>query len=254
MKTKALVRFLYANVPGLATLRFGAMDLSAAYIHKPEYKGTATLAIGNGLIVDVGANRGQSIAAFKRFAPASTLIAFEPDPRSAARLKSRYRSDTTVTIEHGALGAKAGILTLFVPSYGAWDCDGMAATDRETATEWLKDSGRMLHYDETKLTVREHQVTCSTLDSYQLAPALIKLHAQGAEHDILQGALQTIKRHGPAVMCAFASPSLSQFFADLGYQPFIYQRYRFSPGIAQRPITFTWYLAEHHIHSLSNDS
>ena len=106
MKTKSLVRFLYANVPGLAALRFGAMDLSASYIHKPEYKGTALLPIGNGLIVDVGANRGQSIAAFKRFAPASTLIAFEPDPRSADRLKTRYRSDTTVTIEQSALGAR----------------------------------------------------------------------------------------------------------------------------------------------------
>ncbi len=87
----------------------------------------------------------------------------------------------------------------------------MAATDRKTATEWLKDSGRMLRYDETKLIVREYQVTCRTLNSYQLLdPVLIKLHAQGAEPDILQGALQTIKQHRPAVMCAFISPGISR--------------------------------------------
>jgi FkbM family methyltransferase len=253
MNTKALVRFLYANIPGLAGMRFAAMDLSASYIHKPEYKGTAMLGIGNGLIVDVGANRGQSIAAFKRFAPASTIIAFEPDPRSAARLVTRYRSDKTVKIEHSALGDKADTLTLFVPSYGTWDCDGMAATDRETATEWLKDPGRMFRYDETKLTVREYPVVCRTLDSYELAPVLIKLHAQGAEPDILRGSRQTIRDHGPAVICAFPSSSVTQFFADLGYGPFIYRHGRFSAGIAQRPITFTWYFADRHIRSLPID-
>ena len=133
----------------------------------------------------------------------------------------------------------------------------MAATDRKTATEWLKNSGRMLRYDETKLIVREYQVTCRTLSiPYQLDPVLIKLHAQGAEPDILQGALQTIKQHRPAVMCAFAfAPDLSRFFADFGYQPLIIRVLASPAGIAQRPITFfTWYLTDHHIASLVHNS
>ena len=253
MNAKALVRFLYANVPGLAALRFAAMDLSASYIHKPEYKGAAKLPIGNGMIVDIGANRGQSIAALKKFAPDATIVAFEPDPRSAARLSTRYQHDKTVTIEHRALGSKAGTLTLFVPSYGAWDCDGMAATDKETATEWLRDPGRMLRYDEAKLKVREYPVECRTLDSYGFAPILIKLHAQGAEPEILRGSWQTLRQHGPAIMCAFSPPAVSEFFANLGYRPFVYQSEsnRFSAGIAQRPVTFTWYFTDHHIRSLS---
>jgi FkbM family methyltransferase len=130
-------------------------------------------------MVDVGANRGQSIPAFKNLAPESNIVALEPEPKSAERLALRYRRDPTVTIHGCALGERATTVTFFVPTYGRWDCDGMSAIGRKAATEWLRDPGRMLLFNEAKLTVKEHQIECRTLDSYKLAPLLIKLHAQG---------------------------------------------------------------------------
>lgn len=250
MNAKALARFLYANVPGVAAVRFAAKDILASRVAKPEYSGVRWLSIGSGLIVDVGANRGQSIAAFKRLARAANIVAFEPEPVSARRLATRYSSDDTVTVHACALGMQSGRMTFFIPSYGRWNCDGMAATDRKTATEWLADSGRMYRFNERKLSVAEHVVDCGTLNSYGLSPLLIKLHTQGAELEILKGAIQTIRQHRPALMCAFPGAAVSEFLGSLAYRPYVYDHDCFTPGIAIQPVTFTWYLTEDHMQHL----
>jgi FkbM family methyltransferase len=247
ISAKALARFLYASIPGLAVVRFAAKDLAAPYFAKPEFQGVSQLAIGSGLIVDIGANRGQSIEAFKRLAPASRIVAFEPEPRCAARLESRYRRDPRVTAHGCALGAESGQLTFFVPKYGQWDCDGMSATNYKDATEWLRDPGRMLTFNEAKLSVKEHAVACRTLDSFGLAPRLVKLHAQGAEFDILKGSQMTIEQHRPALMLAFATTTVDTLLGGWHYRPYDYRNGYFAAGIAPRPRTFTWYLTDDHV-------
>jgi FkbM family methyltransferase len=254
MKLKPLARFCYAHIPALAAARFAAMDLTASYFMKPEYQGTLLLSIGDGLIIDVGANRGQSIGAFRKLAPRSNIVAFEPDPRSAERLIERYQADDSVSVQSYALGAESGMITFFVPTYGRWDCDGMAATNRAEATEWLRNPGRMYRFDETKLTLHEYPIECRTLDSYDMSPRLIKLHAQGAELAILEGASRTIRQHVPALMCAFPTTEITELLAGWGYQPHTYSKGRFTPGIAARPVTFTWYLMEDQAKQLSAGS
>jgi FkbM family methyltransferase len=251
MNFKALARYFYARTPGLAAVRFVTMDLASPYFVKPEYRGVVALSVAKGLMVDVGANRGQSIAAFKNLAPESNIVAFEPEPKSAERLALRYRRDPTVTIHGCALGERATTVTFFVPTYGRWDCDGMSATDRNAATEWLRDPGRMLLFNEAKLTVKEHRIECRTLDSYKLAPLLIKLHAQGDEFAILKGSKQTIRQYKPALMCAFPSVAVTELLSDWGYRPCAYYNGRFVPGIAKRPATFTWYLTKNHARQVS---
>jgi FkbM family methyltransferase len=203
------------------------------------------------LIVDVGANRGQSIAAFRKFAPDCHIVAFEPEPRSAARLTSQFRRDHTITIHDCALGQQSGVATFFIPTYGRWNCDGMSATDRQEATQWLRDPNRMLLFNEAKLTITEHPIECRTLDSYDFTPRLIKLHAQGAELAILRGSKHTISHWKPALMCAFPSAAVTDLLAGWGYRPHVYKSRRFSPGIAKHPVTFTWYLTEEHGRQLS---
>ncbi|MFB6420737.1 MULTISPECIES: FkbM family methyltransferase [Bradyrhizobium] len=246
MNLKPFARFAYANIPGVAVARFAFKDAAASYLPKPEYGGAAWTARADGLIIDIGANRGQSIRAFKKFRPQSSIVAFEPEPLSADRLKLRFAGDRSVSVLPYALGAKPGTIIIFVPSYGRWACDGMAATSREAATEWLSDSGRMYRFDQSKLTVSEHGIECRTLDSFAMAPSLIKVHAQGAELDILQGSERTLRQYQPALMCAFASDEISRFVSNIGYRPYVFHNGRFATGLAPRSITFTWYLTEDH--------
>jgi FkbM family methyltransferase len=247
MNSKALARFIYANVPGVASVRFAAKDLLAAHLRKPEFDGIAGLSISRGIIVDVGANRGQSVAAFRRLAPACPVVAFEPEPLSSSRLKERYRGDSHVTVHNSALGNANGTIKIFQPHYGLWDCDGMASTDRDTAIDWLSDKGRMLGFDESKLTLAEHDVVCDRLDSYGIVPALIKLHAQGAEPEILEGAEDTIRRHTPPVICAFPTERVMEIMRNWDYHPYAYRDGRFEPGRAGSEATFTWFLTTNHV-------
>lgn len=209
------------------------------------------MSIGSGMIVDIGANRGQSIQAFRHLAPASRIVAFEPEPKCVAQLQLRHRQDPTITIHGCALGSSTGALTFFVPKYGKWDCDGMSATDYREATEWLRDPGRMLFFDETKLSVREHSVECRSLDSFALAPCLVKLHAQGAEFDILKGSQSTIEQHRPALMAAFPSPAINDLLDSWRYRPYDFRNGYFRPGRAAQSRTFTWYLTEDHLSRLA---
>ncbi len=246
MSLKALARYFYANVPGVAAARFAVKDLSSPFFFKPEFLGIKQLAIGSGLIVDIGANRGQSTAAFRKLSPNSHIVAFEPEPKSAERLAFRLRRCRTVTVHACALGSSAREIDFFLPRYGRWDCDGMAATSFDEATEWLKDPGRMYRFDERKLTVQKYKVLCKAFDSYGLAPVLVKLHAQGAELDILKGSLETLKKQRPALMCAFPPPAVTEFLAGFGYKPYVFSERLFNPGVAPRSVTFTWYLTDAH--------
>jgi len=248
MNAKALARFMYARVPGLAPLRFTIKDFASTLVSKPEFEGVSRLRIRRGgLIIDVGAHRGQSISAFRRLQPSCHMVAFEPEPRSAARLAWRFRRDSQVRIDDHALGRESGSLTFFVPKYGRWDCDGMSATSKAEATQWLGDPGRMFRFDETKLTVHECAVKCATLDSFHLIPSLIKLHAQGAELDILKGAQVTLSMAKPALMCAFPTAELTNFVQQFDYQPYFHRYDGFAPGTARHGLTFTWFLTSEHL-------
>jgi len=246
VNAKPLARFLYAHIPGLAVARYAAKDRIAAHFPKPEFGGVRWLSIGSGLILDVGANRGLSISAFRRLAPESNIVAFEPEPVSAKRLAIRYGRDRQVTVNSCALGTQTGAMTFYIPSYGHWNCDGRAATTRQAATEWLYDAGQMYGFNAKRLSVAEYTVQCRTLDSFGFAPLLIKLSVQGAELDILQSSVETLRRHKPALMCAFATSNISAFLSELGYRPHRYEQDCFKPGEARGSVTFTWYLTGDH--------
>jgi FkbM family methyltransferase len=249
MNFKSFARFCYATLPGIATVRFGLMDLVGRYFSKPEFRGLRSISpVETGLIIDIGANRGQSISALKRFAPRSHIVAFEPDPRSFRILSDRYRHDNTLTIYNCALGDKSEIITFYLPIYGRWACDGMAATNRQAATEWLSDPNRMFCYDQRKLKVEECKIECKTLDSFNLAPLVIKLHAQMAEVSILKGARQTIEQHKPALICAFPSAELIEMCRDMGFRPYGYSKGTLvRDAISSSEKTFTWFLTERHL-------
>jgi FkbM family methyltransferase len=241
------VRYLYANVPGIASACATIRDLTAARFAKPEYRPIAQLSVENPVIVDIGADRGRSIAAFRALARRPRIVAFDPESIYAAPLVRRYRSSPSVTIHACALGSHSGDITFYAPSYGRWHCDGMSARDRNAAVGWLSEPGAVYHFDRRKLRVHEYSIPCRTLDSFRLSPTLIKLDARGAEFSILQGAVQTLEQNRPALMCAFATAEITYFLARLGFDPYVYGSLGFTGGVAIRPMIYTWYLDRHHL-------
>ena len=126
------------------------------------------------VVVDIGANIGVLTAWFAR--RAHEVHAFEPAPRALELL--RMNAPSNATIHPLALGEESGLV-------------------RFTQAESL---------DMSAISDSGIEVEIRTLDSYGLAPDLIKIDVEGFEPQVLRGARQTIARHRPLIMFEALSP------------------------------------------------
>lgn len=173
------------------------------------------------VLVDVGANHGQSIESMRLFQPRAPIVAFEANPRLADILARRYAGQANVRIEGCGLGDSEGAFTLFVPSYRGFVYDGLASVDRDNAAGWLGPA-TIYGFDERQLVLQSVACKLATLDAFQLSPAFIKVDVQGLEFAVLGGARATIERCRPALLIEdFGSdPRIAPLVKSLGYDVF----------------------------------
>ena len=89
--------------------------------------------------LDIGANRGQTIASIRLYKPVAPIVAFEPNLVLARRLTERYARDQNVTIHPFGLGLERGHFDLHVPYYRGFMFDGLASFDWAAAHDWLSE-------------------------------------------------------------------------------------------------------------------
>ena len=131
--------------------------------------------------IDVGASRGAALRSAVAFAPHGHHIAYEPVPTVAAQLRRDFPG---VEVRTAALSDTSGSETF----------------------AWVKDlpsrSGlRALYHSSGEVEIIEVKVARlddSLPDGY--VPALIKIDVEGAERQVLAGALDTITRHKPLIV------------------------------------------------------
>lgn len=183
------------------------------------------------LLIDVGANRGQSIIAMRRFRPGAPIISFEPNPAMFAWLERRFGDWPDVRLENVALGVQAGVLSLHIPAYRGFTYDGLATTRAEMARSYFS-SDTLFGFDPAKISVQEVDTPVRTLDSFGLAPTFIKIDVEGGEFDVLSGAVETLKLWRPTLMIErfYDDPRIPQLLASLGYVQMRPERGRFVPG------------------------
>ncbi len=169
------------------------------------------------LLLDVGANRGLVLELMVRLMPRARVIAFEPNPRLAARLAAHWRGDPRVEVRAVALGDRAGTATLWLPVYRNWPFDGLASLDPEAARGWLA-AGRLYGFRPDRLRLEPLHCETVRLDDLALAPAFIKLDVQGHEAAVLRGGETTLRQHRPVLLVEVSEDdSVELFLAGLGY-------------------------------------
>jgi FkbM family methyltransferase len=151
------------------------------------------------VLIDVGANRGQSIDAMRLYHRDTPIHAFEPALRLADRLSKRFAGDHALTLHRVGLADRNETCTLFTPIYRGYGYDGLASFDRDEAAGWL-NAQTLAGFDPAALTLDEAPCTLARLDDFDLAPAFIKLDVQGYERAALLGGEATLRRHEPVVM------------------------------------------------------
>lgn len=136
----------------------------------------------NEIFVDCGAYDGDTIAEFRRETDDqfAHLVAFEPDPRNFAALKSAVNDDPRITLQPYAVGVS-----------------------RETVRFNISGTGSRI----TSNGTWEVQVT--TLDEALdgIAPTYMKFDIEGSEPDAIAGGRETIARYRPKIAaCLYHAP------------------------------------------------
>lgn len=146
--------------------------------------------------VDIGAHRGAVLAEMQRVAPDGRHVAFEPIPGLAARLREEFPD---VEIHQAALSDAPG--------------EAQFAHVRGSAEGWSGLRFRPLPTGE-EADVEQIEVALEVLDQVlpvDLAPKVIKVDVEGAEEQVLRGALGTLRRHRPVVIFEHGSGSAETY-------------------------------------------
>lgn len=132
--------------------------------------------------IDVGAHRGDVLREIRRLAPLGNHIAYEPIPDSYAALAREFPD---VDVREAAVSDSPGQSTFVhvpaLPSYSGFR-HHTYPSPQETA----------------EITVRVESLDTALPQGY--VPALIKIDVEGAERQVLEGAIETISRHRPTVV------------------------------------------------------
>ncbi len=182
------------------------------------------------VIVDIGANRGESIAAVRLFHPDVTIVAFEPNPILGERLAARFKNDRALELNHCGLGAKDGAFELYVPYYKGVPFDGLASFHREEAANWL-NAERLYGFKAQHQSIEKFVCQVRRLDSFNLKPSFVKIDVQGFEPDVIIGGRETIATYRPVILMENNQPEKdSAGLTALGYRAYCYENGRLHPN------------------------
>jgi FkbM family methyltransferase len=136
---------------------------------------------GAPVILDVGANVGQSIARFQRLWPQSIIHAFEPGRANFTELQRRTSGTQRVHLNQTALGASLGSFEFQENSQG-------------DMSSLLEPSG-----DAWGTIVDRYTVPVTTVDAYAAERSLsridiLKIDTQGFDLQVLRGAQASLER------------------------------------------------------------
>jgi FkbM family methyltransferase len=197
---------------------------------EPEFHVLEGLAVGDGeVLIDAGANRGQSIDAIGMFQPTTPIHAFEPNPLLADRLDVMFRGSTTLNLHRFGLGNAESEQPLFVPYYHGFMYDGLASFDRTEAAGWLSPK-TVAGFDPEKLELRETTCSIRRLDDFGLDVAFLKLDVQGFEKQLLEGGAATLAAHKPLILME-CSPAAEEYLAGLGWVQSSWDQGRLRSGV-----------------------
>jgi FkbM family methyltransferase len=132
--------------------------------------------------LDVGAHEGSVLREMVRLAPQGRHVAWEPLPELAQRLRSEFPA---VEVREAALSDRAAERS-FARVVGDPGWSGFV--ERPTPAGGVVET----------ITVRSERLDDALADGVQ--PAFVKIDVEGAEEQVLRGALETLRRHRPLIV------------------------------------------------------
>jgi FkbM family methyltransferase len=145
-----------------------------------------------GIVVDIGANRGQFALAVRQWAPRARVISFEPLPGPASIFRSLFSDDDRVLLHQAAIGPRPEQRTMHVS--GRDDSSSLLPIS-SVQTAMFPGTGEIAT-TEVHVGPLEEFMTADDLHK----PAMLKLDVQGFEFDALRGC-ESLLKHFDWVYC-----------------------------------------------------
>ena len=233
------VRTLQSSLPFLKSAKdlfYFRMRRSLSIPHERDFKALRNLRPPSGrVLVDVGANQGQSIESISLYLPLARIVSFEANPNLARKLQARYARTDRIEVLTRGLGDSRGTFPLYVPSYRGFEYDGLASLDEMAAASWINDR-TVFGFDPAKLTIAELECEISTLDDEKLAPWFIKVDVQGYEYNVLLGGMKTLREYEPALLIESyrGDPRTVRLADGLKYEEYNFDNGRLEKGPPRR--------------------
>jgi FkbM family methyltransferase len=151
-------------------------------------------------VLDIGANTGVYAMLSARLAPDARVVAFEPNPVNAKRLRENVELNglsARIDVVTRVLGAEVGHVAFTIPDTGQVSLVSSAVS---SFTEAFADGAACrtigVEQDTVDSFVQEHGCVVDAM----------KVDVESYELEVLRGALETLRAHRPFVMCEVFDP------------------------------------------------
>ena len=148
----------------------------------------------NAIILDVGANRGQSIERFTKVINDPVIHAFEPNIEEYNYLIKKFKSNKNIYLNNLGVSEKSEIIELNVTV----NSGNSSFYKINKNTEWIKIRSKQFNTNQDNFVKNIQKADCETLDQYCSKNKieeinLLKIDTQGYEDKVLSGASNLIK-------------------------------------------------------------
>jgi FkbM family methyltransferase len=199
---------------------YGYLTFRLGIPHDQDFAFFANL--GEGLLVDIGANTGQSARSVRVFNRQLRIVSFEPNRLLEPELRfTRRLLGPGFEYRMLGLGDRDQTLTLYVPMAGRTPLSPWATADRPT----LERNRKLIEAESGgPVSVAEVPVEVRRFDELGLHPLAVKIDVEGFELAVLRGMRETLERDEPILMLEnnSSAEAAAACLRGLGYRTFAY--------------------------------
>lgn len=140
------------------------------------------------VIIDVGANKGQSIEAFRSIWKKVRIYSFEPEPEAGQYLQGKYGRDPEIILRNEGVSSTTGKKHFSVSHLDLTS----TFSELNYGSKYLQRKGRLLGYPVSKIIKDRITVSVTSLSDFLETERLgvidlIKIDTEGHEYDCLKG-------------------------------------------------------------------